>query len=300
MQRTSSEAACPRNYARPEFVGSCFVLHSSCVFGTGPVTISDHASVLVRVEVPTPCVDVLGRTIWDFKHADWKGLLASFGGMVWDEVLSREDPNGSVDIFASTILEVAQRHIPRKNISERKGKHPWLDEKCLRAIQRKATSSSTPAFEEAARACTEAIASAYAACIKKKKVELQALKRGSKNWWMVAKSLLDGASNKSQAFLRGESQAANGSTMLVKRQMSSLKCCPTNSWTFATDNSPRRLIKHYCGVVFFFRFSLFSEPSKYQCSKQSTNKLTTRQFFKFSPTPYAHKTQKKHKQTHTH
>ena len=39
--------------------------------------ISDHAAVLVRVDVPTPQVNVLDRTVWDFAHAGWTSLLAA-------------------------------------------------------------------------------------------------------------------------------------------------------------------------------------------------------------------------------
>ena len=111
-------------------------------------TISDHASVLVRVDIPMPGVDVLERVVWDFAHADWESLLASFENLVWDDVLRYNDPSVAVDVFSSTILDFSRRHIPRKTISERKGSHPWLDEACLRAIQRKHECSGLASFED--------------------------------------------------------------------------------------------------------------------------------------------------------
>ena len=39
--------------------------------------ISDHASVLVRLDVPMPRMNKLDRTVWDFARADWKSLLAA-------------------------------------------------------------------------------------------------------------------------------------------------------------------------------------------------------------------------------
>ncbi len=156
-------------------------------------TISDHASVLVRVDIPMPGVDVLERVVWDFAHADWESLLASFENLVWDDVLRYNDPSVAVDVFSSMILDFSRRHIPRKTISERKGSHPWLDEACLRAIQRKHECSGLASFEDAARACTNTISAAHAVFIDKKKAELRSLKRGSKKWWKIAKGLLDGA-----------------------------------------------------------------------------------------------------------
>ena len=38
--------------------------------------ISDHASVLLRLDVPMPRINTLDRTVWDFARADLKSLLA--------------------------------------------------------------------------------------------------------------------------------------------------------------------------------------------------------------------------------
>ena len=57
--------------------------------------ISDHASVLVRVDVPMPSIEVLVRTVWDFRNADWTSLLAAFEGFTWDTTLPYNNPGES-------------------------------------------------------------------------------------------------------------------------------------------------------------------------------------------------------------
>ena len=91
-------------------------------------------------------------------------------------------------------MEEAQRYVQRKTISERKGSHPWLDGKCLDAIRNKHHCQGIEHFEAAARACTDAISSAHRKFIETKKAEL---KHGSKQWWSIAKTLLDGATKMS-------------------------------------------------------------------------------------------------------
>ena len=150
--------------------------------------ISDHASVLVRVDVPMPQVNVLDRMVWDFAHADWISLL-------WNVVLSYDNFDTAVERLCETILEKVRRYVPRKTISECKGSHPWLDDQCLDAVRHKHHCQGTEHFEAAARACTDVISSAHRKFIKKQKAELKSPKRGSKQWWSIAKTLLDGATN---------------------------------------------------------------------------------------------------------
>ena len=155
--------------------------------------ISDHASVLVRVDVPMPSIEVLVRTVWDFRNADWTSLLAAFEGFTWDTTLPYNNPDEAAAKIGTTILEHARRYIPRKTICERKGSHPWLDNECLKAIQHKHACQGQASFLSAAQTCTATISAAYSKFIEATRAELQTLKRGSKQWWSMAKCLMDGA-----------------------------------------------------------------------------------------------------------
>ena len=86
--------------------------------------ISDHASVLVPVDVPMPQVNVIDRMVWDFAHADWISLLAALESYPWNDVLTYDKPDTTVQRLCETILEKARRYVPRKIISEPKGSHP--------------------------------------------------------------------------------------------------------------------------------------------------------------------------------
>ena len=157
---------------------------------------SDHNAVFVRVDIPTPCIDVLERVVWDFTKAQWNNLISAYENFAWSTLLQNDDIDTIIAETSRTILDIARQHIPRKTIKERKGSHPWLDADCLHAIRRKRASDGTVLSEEATRTCTATIADAYTKYIEKKKAELRALKRGSKKWWLVAKSLLDSASKR--------------------------------------------------------------------------------------------------------
>ena len=80
-----------------------------------------------------------------------------------------------------------------KHISESKGSHPWLEEQCLEAIRHKHASQGSESYETAARACTDSISAAYRKYIEKKKCDFKYLKRGSKQSWAIAKTLMGGA-----------------------------------------------------------------------------------------------------------
>ena len=123
--------------------------------------ISDHASVLVRLDVPMPRMNKLDRTVWDFARADWKSLLAALESFAWNDVLIYDNPDAAVEVFSATILEKARQFVPMKHISKSKGSHPWLEEQCLEAICHKHASQGSESYETAARACTDAISAAY-------------------------------------------------------------------------------------------------------------------------------------------
>ena len=71
------------------------------------------------------------------------------------------------------------------------GTHPWLEEQCLEAIRHKHASQGSESSETASRACTDAISAAYLKYIEKS--DLKSIRRGSKQWWAIAKTLMDGA-----------------------------------------------------------------------------------------------------------
>ena len=44
---------------------------------------------------------------------------------------------------------------------EKKASHPWLDDVCIAAIQRKNQAEGTPTYESAAESCTRIIAESH-------------------------------------------------------------------------------------------------------------------------------------------
>ena len=76
--------------------------------------ISDHASVLVRVYVPMPSIEVLVRTVWDFRNADWTSLLVAFEGFTWDTTLPYNNPDEAVAKFGTPFWSTLADTFPEK------------------------------------------------------------------------------------------------------------------------------------------------------------------------------------------
>ena len=158
--------------------------------------IADHAAVLVTVKLPAPCVSTSRRVVWDFAKADWPALNAALESFDWQQLLGN-DVHEAVEGFARVILDTASRYIPQRLLEERKGSHPWLNDACLRAVRHKHACEGSPTYADACVACSRALAGAYSSYITKVKDEMKSLKRGSKKWWSIAKTLMDGAVHRS-------------------------------------------------------------------------------------------------------
>ena len=138
-----------------------------------------------------------------------------------------DNPDAAVEMFCAIILEKARQCIPMTHISERKGSHPWLDEHCLEAIRHKHASQGSDSYEAAARACTDAISAAYRKYIEKKKSDFKSLRRGSKQWWAIAKTLMDGAT-KTAGIPYLKQASGTGYTRRGGKPMLLLTCCRVN------------------------------------------------------------------------
>ena len=73
----------------------------------------------------------------------------------------------------------------------RKQSHPWLNEKCREAIEKKNEAEDTPSFEDARSSCAQVLAAEYQKHISDLKTKINALPKGSKKWWKLNRQLLE-------------------------------------------------------------------------------------------------------------
>ena len=75
------------------------------------------------------------------------------------------------------------KHIPRKNIETKKSSHPWLNDRCKSAIDRKNAAEGTIRFKTENAMCADVLNEERASYVQRVKTKLASLPRKSKQWW---------------------------------------------------------------------------------------------------------------------
>ena len=154
--------------------------------------IADHCAVLTKVDLPMPKVQVIEREVWDYKYADWDALREELAATEFHALFADRSVDDTAEIFTGKLLEAARRHIRTRQIVEHKGSHPWLSDACRKAIAEKHALFGTDGFEAACVSCTETLRREYAAYASKLRADMVLLPKGSKKWWTMCNSLMDG------------------------------------------------------------------------------------------------------------
>ena len=111
-----------------------------------PSKIADHNLVLTRVALQVTLSDPVARQIWDYKKADWQGLLQALGDTDWHDYFSQIAPDEAAAKFTHHIICTARRYIPVRLQSFRPSSHPWLNDRCFSLIQSKIDAEGTPEY----------------------------------------------------------------------------------------------------------------------------------------------------------
>ncbi len=158
--------------------------------------IADHKGVFVRVDLPAPKLHVIERTVWDYKKANWDGLIDALSEFDYSTLLNA-DVDSAVESFVKFVVSEAKQFIPTRLIREHKGTHPWLNDECRDAILHKQSREGSIDYKEASETCTQILRTAYSDYVSKIRSELRSLPKGSKRWWSLSKVLMDNAPSKS-------------------------------------------------------------------------------------------------------
>ena len=92
------------------------------------------------------------------------------------------DVDDAERFFDHSIFAALNRHIPRRDISERKSAHVWINDRCLLAIPKKNAPVGTSNFATKAAACSAVLLGEYFSHIERMRAKLLGEKRGSKRW----------------------------------------------------------------------------------------------------------------------
>ncbi len=152
--------------------------------------IADHNVVTANFDFGVPDAVSVDRMVFEYNKADWEGIVNDICEFDWSP-LDSLDVDPAERFFHFNVMSILRRHVPEKQISEKKSKHPWVNEVCLAAIEAKNASIGTEAFAAAAADCSAVLFGEYLAHVQRMKDKLKQEKRGSKGWWRVANEIME-------------------------------------------------------------------------------------------------------------
>ena len=152
--------------------------------------IADHKMVLRYFPVPEIQSKRIVRYGFSIKKANWKELKRSLKEMDWQK-LQKDTAEDALNYFMEILWALLCTHIPFEEINFVKTSHPWLNERCREAIQRKNASEGTAEFDENRHSCSKILAAEYQVHLGKLKKKISDLSKGSKQWWSLNRQLLE-------------------------------------------------------------------------------------------------------------
>ena len=168
-------------------------LYLTDVVGTkvevGP-TIADHKFILARVPLPEVKTLQVKKERFDLKRADWPGLKKSLSNIDW-KALRKGTAEEAAKFFMEMLWMNSCTFIPYVEVQAKKKAHPWLNERCEAAIQRKNSAEGTDRFPDYQKECAAVMTEEYQKHLGSLKEKIASLSKGSKEWWRLNRELLE-------------------------------------------------------------------------------------------------------------
>ena len=152
--------------------------------------ISDHHMVLANFDIGIPESTLITRTVFEYSKADWANIKHDLAEFDWT-FMDGASVDDAERYLHESLFRILRQHIPERTLLERKSAHPWVNERCLQAIQRKNESAGTENFSATSLECNRILFEEYLAHIERMRDKLRKEKRGSKRWWRVANQIME-------------------------------------------------------------------------------------------------------------
>ena len=153
---------------------------------------NDHDGVITFVHLEIVASQPVERTVYDFRKADWAGLKLKLLEIDWRHTSAKSGDEAACEMVQQ-ILDAVTAAIPSRLILDKVWAHPWLNDACRRALQRKRDAFGTSSFERCRDECSQAYLDAFASYVNKTRGELKELAPSSRGWWKLSSSLLQRA-----------------------------------------------------------------------------------------------------------
>ena len=171
-------------------------------------SVSDHRAVFCATNIDVPQIVEVEREVWNFRDADWDGLRGALRKRDWDYIKTLDVDEGAASL-TNDILDAAKTFIPKRIIKDKKCSHPWINDQCRAANERKqsaekvllqniqdATNGGVESLnlesklQECIKECNTVIGEAFEQHVERIREKIRILPRGSKEWWRLNGLLL--------------------------------------------------------------------------------------------------------------
>ena len=95
--------------------------------------IADHNYIVATTGVEAPETQVMERSVWDYKKADWVLFQESIEEYDWSFLLEM-DTSAGAERLTEVILQLANEAIGKRLLKEKKSTHPWLTGRAVQAV----------------------------------------------------------------------------------------------------------------------------------------------------------------------
>ena len=143
-------------------------------------------SIKIKIEVPS-VVDAK-KSVWNYSRADWVLLKDDLTETSW-EFLKQDDPTVGAKQLTSIILGLAAKSIGKREITEKKSSHPWLNNRTDKAIAKRDLAEGEME-KDAYKEFSQIMQEERVAYIAKTRLELKKLKPSSKQWPSKSNTLM--------------------------------------------------------------------------------------------------------------
>ena len=183
---------------------------------TSPIGNSDHFGLSITVRVNQNIPDrTISKRIWLKNRANWDALRANAQTTIsWANIFRHDNPVARLN---EDLMQLCERHIPKKTIKFREKDKPWFNIQCRRAFHEKQTAFSVwrrhrtqenyEIFKNARQQATRTYAAAERAYNESLKTKLQQVQQPHL-WWTKLKSSIFGSFSQIPPLLRDNGELA--------------------------------------------------------------------------------------------
>ena len=152
--------------------------------------VSDHSAVIGCLKAMVDEDEPKTRVVYDFAKAPWDRIRDKLRSKTsWDSEFEGLNADKMAAKLERKITAVLDELVPTKTITESPSTHPWINDRCRKAIDEKMSAVGTPGEIAARDACSRIILEEHDKHIDRVRRKLSGLPRSSRGWWKLANAL---------------------------------------------------------------------------------------------------------------